>query len=47
MFITCMEENKNNKILDVITSLGYVAIFVLCTASLVTDSFNPFLYFRF
>ncbi len=40
-------DNKNNKILDVITSLGYVAIFVLCTASLVTDSFNPFLYFRF
>ncbi len=40
-------DNKNSKVLDVITSLGYVAIFVLCTASLVTDSFNPFLYFRF
>ena len=40
-------DRKNSKTLEVITTLGYVAIFVLSTASLVTNSFNPFLYFRF
>ena len=40
-------DSKNSKTLEVITTLGYVAIFVLSTASLVTNSFNPFLYFRF
>ena len=40
-------DSKNSKTLEFITSLGYVVIFVLSTASLVTNSFNPFLYFRF
>ena len=40
-------DKKNSILLETITSLGYVMIFVLCTVSLVTDSFNPFLYFRF
>ena len=40
-------DSKNSKTLEVITSFGYVAILVLSTASLVTNSFNPFLYFRF
>ena len=40
-------DSKNSKTLEVITTLGYVAIFVLSTASLGTNSFNPFLYFRF
>jgi len=40
-------DNKNSKMLEFITTLGYVAILILSTASLVTDSFNPFLYFRF
>ena len=40
-------DSKNSKILELITSLGYVIILVLSTASLVTNSFNPFLYFRF
>ena len=31
----------------ILTSVGYVAIMVLSTASLVNNSFNPFLYFRF
>ena len=30
-----------------LTSIVYLVIFLLCTASLVSDSFNPFLYFRF
>ncbi len=40
-------DKKENKWLDILTSFGYLAIFLLSTASLVTDSFNPFLYFRF
>ena len=40
-------DSKNSKTLEFITSLGYVGIFILSTASLVTNSFNPFLYFRF
>ena len=46
-------ETKNSKIkskgitLAVLASIGYVAILILCTASLVNNSFNPFLYFRF
>lgn len=40
-------DSKNSKVLELVTSLGYVAILILSTASLVTDSFNPFLYFRF
>ena len=40
-------DNKNSKVLEIITSCGYVGILILSTASLVTDSFNPFLYFRF
>ena len=38
---------KNSKTFEILSSLGYMAIFILSTASLVTDSFNPFLYFRF
>lgn len=40
-------DKKNSVVLETITSVGYVAILILSTASLVTDSFNPFLYFRF
>ena len=40
-------DKKGNRLLDILTAFGYLAIFLLSTASLVTDSFNPFLYFRF
>ncbi len=40
-------DKKESMIFEIGTSLGYLAIFLLSTASLVTDSFNPFLYFRF
>ncbi|MFR2534965.1 MAG: MBOAT family O-acyltransferase [Clostridia bacterium] len=32
---------------NMITTIGYLLIFLLSTASLVSDTFNPFLYFRF
>ena len=43
-------EKKGNltiKTAEVIEVVGYLAILLLCTASLVNNSFNPFLYFRF
>ena len=40
-------DKKDSTIIEIITNLGYVAILILSTASLVTNSFNPFLYFRF
>lgn len=40
-------EEKNNKVINVFTSLCYIGILLLSTASLVSDTFNPFLYFRF
>lgn len=40
-------DKKNSVTLEIITTFGYIAILILSTASLVTDSFNPFLYFRF
>lgn len=39
--------NDNKKIYKVIEICMYILILVLCTSSLVSDSFNPFLYFRF
>ena len=40
-------DKKDSTIIEIITNLGYVTILILSTASLVTNSFNPFLYFRF
>ena len=34
----------NNPVLE---TLAMIALLLLCTASLVDGSFNPFLYFRF
>ena len=36
--------NKSCKVVEIIM---YMMILILCTANLVSDSFNPFLYFRF
>ncbi|MDD3303804.1 MAG: MBOAT family protein [Clostridia bacterium] len=40
-------ESKSKVIPSVITTCLYIAIFLCSTAYLVSDSFNPFLYFRF
>lgn len=40
-------ESKKSNIISICTSLIYIAILLLSTASLVSDSYNPFLYFRF
>ena len=39
--------NSNKKRYQIIEIVMYMSIFILCTANLVSDSFNPFLYFRF
>ena len=38
---------KMNKVLEVITVIVYIVLFLLTIALLVSDSYNPFLYFRF
>ena len=38
---------KNQVPIAIISSIGYVVIVIISTASLVNNSFNPFLYFRF
>ena len=38
---------KKQIIISVLKTMCFVAILILCTASLVNNSFNPFLYFRF
>ena len=44
-FIEKLNKSNNwSKILEVII---YMLILFLCTANLVSDTFNPFLYFRF
>ena len=40
-------ENKESTVTSIGVSVLYIAILLLCTASLVSDSYNPFLYFRF
>ena len=40
-------EQKQTNTRSILITVVYIGIFVLSTASLVSDSFNPFLYFRF
>ena len=45
--IKIVERAKKNKWTGVITGVLCVGILIISTASLVNNSFNPFLYFRF
>lgn len=40
-------EKKKSNIISIFITVIYIGILVLSTASLVSDSYNPFLYFRF
>jgi len=40
-------EKSNKKSVALLTTLVYILLFIFSTASLVSDTFNPFLYFRF
>lgn len=46
-FINNTNNKKREIILGTIGSIACVLIVIVCTASLVNNSFNPFLYFRF
>ena len=45
--IKIVEKAKKSKLIGVITGIVCVGILIISTASLVNNSFNPFLYFRF
>ena len=38
---------RNSNVRLALQAVGYAAVFVLCVISLVSDTYNPFLYFRF
>lgn len=38
---------KSNKLINIITTVIYIILFILVVAFLVSDTYNPFLYFRF
>ena len=41
------EKFKDHKAMPLVEGLLCLAALLLCVASLVSDSYNPFLYFRF
>ena len=43
-----MSENKKMKtIFGIFETIGYMSLLIICTSFLISDSFNPFIYFRF
>ena len=42
-----LQEKCKGKVWSVLTGAAYVILFLLSVASMVSDSYNPFLYFRF
>lgn len=42
-----LKKGKSKKIIDVLEIISFVIILILVTASLISNSFNPFIYFRF
>ena len=42
-----VNNNKKQIGISILTSVFYLAVIILSTSSLVNNSFNPFLYFRF
>ena len=42
-----LKKGKNSWIISALEIFGFLIILVLVTASLISNSFNPFIYFRF
>lgn len=38
---------REGRVKDALSILGLGAVFLLCTAALASQSYNPFIYFRF
>lgn len=47
VFNSIIENIKNEKIKKTTIALGYLILFIISLSYLVSDSYNPFLYFRF
>jgi len=47
IIINKINNTKFKTVLNIIEPLSYIVLLVLCTAFLIDESFNPFLYFRF
>ena len=49
--ITVSGNNKNGKLINLVFEIGisvaFVALFILSVAMIISDTYNPFLYFRF
>ena len=45
--IPIVNKIKKTKITKTIVIIAYVFLFVVCICQLCSDSYNPFLYFRF
>ena len=46
--INKLKENKKiNKAINFLEPIFYIILLILCTAFIISDSTNPFLYFRF
>ena len=46
-FFESVPEIRNKKLSRALLTAGYAAAFVLCIAYLISETYNPFLYFRF
>lgn len=42
-----LDKYSDNKIVSVIETIVYIGLLIICTAALISSSFNPFIYFRF
>ena len=42
-----LKNNKHTNIKFILTLIVYVVLLIITTAYLVSDTYNPFLYFRF
>ena len=42
-----LDKYSDNKIVSVIETIVYIGLLIICSAALISNSFNPFIYFRF
>jgi hypothetical protein len=47
--VSALVEDKvqNEAIIRIVKTIGLAVLLLVCTAYLIDDSFNPFIYFRF
>lgn len=46
-FKKLLDKYSDKKIVNVIETIVYIGLLIICTAALISSSFNPFIYFRF